>query len=64
VWQQLRREGFEVARCTVAWLMRQMGLKGATCGKAVRTTISNRAASYPLAALAVPERNRESRRTE
>jgi putative transposase len=26
VWRQLRREGFSVARCTVARLMRDMGL--------------------------------------
>ena len=29
VWQQLRREGVAVARCTVERLMRQMGLHGA-----------------------------------
>ena len=28
VWRQLRREGFDVARCTVARLMRDMGLRG------------------------------------
>ena len=48
VWRPLRREGLDVARCTVARLMRSMGLKGATCGKAVRTTISDRAAPCPL----------------
>jgi transposase InsO family protein len=48
VWQQLRRKGIDVARCTVARLMKHMGLKGATCGKAVRTTISDRAVPYPL----------------
>jgi putative transposase len=47
VWRQLRREGIYVARCTVARLMRRMGLKGATRGKAVRTTISDRAAPCP-----------------
>ena len=47
VWRQLRREGLDVARCTVARLMRRMGLKGTTRGKAVRTTISNRAAPCP-----------------
>ncbi len=47
VWRQLGREGLDVARCTVARLMRQMGLKGATRGKAVRTTISDRAAPCP-----------------
>ncbi|WP_085938479.1 IS3-like element ISAli4 family transposase [Azospirillum lipoferum] len=47
VWRQLRREGIDVARCTVARLMKQMGLKGAMRGKVVRTTISDRAASCP-----------------
>jgi transposase InsO family protein len=47
VWRQLRREGINVARCTVARLMRQMDLKGAMRGKAVRTTISDRAAPCP-----------------
>ena len=47
VWRQLRREGIDVARCTVARLMRHMGLKGATRGKAVRTTISDRATPCP-----------------
>ena len=28
VWRQLQREGFEVARCTVARLMKAMGLEG------------------------------------
>lgn len=32
VWRQMRREGFEVDRCTVARLMRGMGLKGAVRG--------------------------------
>ena len=35
VWRQLKREGIEVARCTVARLMRRLGLKGATRGKPV-----------------------------
>ena len=29
IWRQLRREGFDVARCTVARLMRAMGQAGA-----------------------------------
>jgi hypothetical protein len=29
VWKQLWREGFAVARCTVARLMRRLGLAGA-----------------------------------
>jgi putative transposase len=48
VWRQLGREGIEVARCTVARLMREMGLKGAVRGKSVRTTVSDRSAPCPL----------------
>ena len=48
VWRQLGREGIGVARCTVARLMRQMGLKGIVRGKSVRTTISDKAAPCPL----------------
>src|SRR4051812_25993554 len=47
VWRQLKREGIDVARCTVARLMRQMGLKGVMRGKPVRTTISDKAAPCP-----------------
>ena len=38
VWKQLGREGFSVAKCTVRRLMRQMGLRGATRGKAFAVT--------------------------
>jgi putative transposase len=48
VWRQLAREGIAVARCTVARLMRAMGLQGAVRGKAVRTTVSDKAAPCPL----------------
>jgi putative transposase len=48
VWRQLLREGIAVARCTVARLMRTMGLQGVVRGKRVRTTISNAAAACPL----------------
>jgi putative transposase len=48
VWRQLLREGIAVARCTVARLMRTMGLQGVVRGKTVRTTISNAAAPCPL----------------
>ena len=48
VWRQMQREGFGVARCTVARLMRSMGLQGVIRGKPVRTTISNKAAPCPL----------------
>jgi putative transposase len=48
VWRQLLREGIAVARCTVARLMRTMGLQGVVRGKRVRTTLSNAAAPCPL----------------
>ena len=48
VWKQLRREGFAVARCTVARLMREMGLRGAVRGQRVRTTMPADQAERPL----------------
>jgi transposase InsO family protein len=48
VWHQLGRKGIRVARCTVAWLMRAMGLQGAVRGRKVRTTIPDPAAACPL----------------
>jgi putative transposase len=48
VWRQLGREGIAAARCTVARLMRRMGLRGAVRGRSVRTTIPDRAAPCPL----------------
>jgi putative transposase len=48
VWRQMKREGFAVARCTVARLMQEMGLQGVIRGKPVRTTISDKAAPCPL----------------
>jgi putative transposase len=48
VWRQLAREGIVVARCTVARLMRAMGLQGAVRGRAIRTTIPDPAAACPL----------------
>ncbi len=48
VWRQLQREGFDVARCTVARLMRAMGLEGIIRGKPLRTTMSDKAAPCPL----------------
>jgi transposase InsO family protein len=47
VWRQMQREGIDVARCTVARLMRQMGLKGVVRGKSIRTTVSDAAAPCP-----------------
>jgi len=48
VWRQMQREGFDVARCTVQRLMRELGLQGVIRGKPVRTTISDKAAPCPL----------------
>lgn len=48
VWRQLQREGFDVARCTVERLMRDIGLQGVTRGKSLRTTISNKVLPCPL----------------
>jgi transposase InsO family protein len=39
VWLQLHRECISAARCTVARLMRDLGLEGARRGKKIRTTI-------------------------
>jgi len=48
VWKQLRREGYRVARCTVGRLMRDMGLKGITRGRAwVVTTCAEAAGHRP-----------------
>ena len=48
VWRQLRREGFDPARCSVERLMRSLGLHGVIRGKTLRTTISDKAAPCPL----------------
>jgi len=48
VWKQLKREGFEVARCTVERLMAEMGLQGVVRGRAFkRTTIADESAERP-----------------
>ena len=39
VWNTMKQQGITVARCTVARLMRSMGLHGVVRGKKVRTTI-------------------------
>jgi transposase InsO family protein len=47
VWRQLRREGEDVARCTVERLMRRMGLQGVVRGRPVKTTVSDGKAPCP-----------------
>jgi putative transposase len=41
MWLRLRRQGHDVARCTIERLMAQNGWQGALRGKRVRTTISD-----------------------
>jgi len=48
VWRQLNREGISVARCTVARLMRELGICGAVRGHRVRTTVPADLADRPL----------------
>ena len=47
VWRQLKREGIQVARCTVERLMRKMGLEGAVRGWKVKTTVPDVSADRP-----------------
>lgn len=47
VWRQLKREGFDVARCTVSRLMRDMGVQGVIHGKSVKTTIQRQGSAMP-----------------
>ena len=47
VWRLLRREGIDVARCTVERLMRQQGLRGIRRGKQVLTTRPDTGAARP-----------------
>lgn len=48
VWYQMRREGVQVARCTVERLMRVNGLRGIQRGKTTRTTVADAKAACPL----------------
>lgn len=48
IWKQLNREGLPVARCTVARLMRDLGLTGAVRGRKFTTTIAADTAARPL----------------
>jgi len=47
VWRQLRREKVDVARCTVERLMREMGLRGTSRGRAWKLTTQADPASRP-----------------
>jgi putative transposase len=48
IWRQMRREGFDVARCTVARLMKEMGLEGVIRGRKARTTVPDKVQPCPL----------------
>lgn len=47
VWRELIRKQITVARCTVARLMRELGLQGVRRGKKVTTTVPDAAAARP-----------------
>jgi putative transposase len=48
IWLQLNREGISIGRDRVARLMVRLGLEGVVRGKAVRTTVSDKAAACPF----------------
>jgi len=48
VWRQMKRENIDVARCTVARLMNELGLQGVIRGKSVKTTVSDKSVPCPL----------------
>ena len=47
VWKQLNRESIPVARCTVARLMSDLGLRGVVRGRRIKTTIPDARAERP-----------------
>jgi transposase InsO family protein len=47
VWKQLHREQIPVARCTVARLMQDLGLRGVVRGRRVKTTVPDLLADRP-----------------
>ena len=61
VWRQLRREGSDVARCTVGRLMREMGLQGAVRGRRFKTTKPDPNGSRPVPKLGPFEIDRKDR---
>ena len=48
IWHQIGREGFDIARCTVARLTKEIGIEGVIRGKNPKTTIQDKAQSCPL----------------
>lgn len=47
MWHLLKRDGIQIARCTVERLMRELRLRGASRGRSVRTTTPDDAAARP-----------------
>ncbi|MGH3095978.1 MAG: IS3 family transposase [Streptosporangiales bacterium] len=47
MWLRLRRAGYDVARCTVEQLMRELGVTGAQRGGKPRTTVADDTAARP-----------------
>jgi transposase InsO family protein len=48
IWHQMKREGFDIARCTVARLMKDIGIEGVIRGKKPKTTWQDKALPCPL----------------
>jgi len=48
VWRQMNREDIEVLRCTVARLMRDLGLRGVIRGRRAKTTVPDEALDRPM----------------
>lgn len=48
IWHQMCREGFDIARYTVARLMKDIGIEGVVRGKKPRTTIPDKALPCPF----------------
>ena len=60
VWRQLRRDGVQVARCTVERLMRELGLEGVRRGRSFKVTTGRdeRPATPPIWSTASLRRSR------
>lgn len=48
IWRQMHREGFDIVRCTVGRLMKDIGIEGFMRGKMPRTTFPDKALPCPL----------------
>ncbi len=47
VWHQMRREGFDIARCTVERLMRQLGIQGVVAWQGPENNAARQSAALP-----------------